>query len=98
MNRGQDDEVKFDPVSVNLALSKGFGIVTGDVFCATLSEVLVFEGVEVVGDETFDVGTDVRAVVFTVIRVLCSLFVLCVLCVAVSSTVSSGISLVTSSW
>ena len=98
MNRGQDDEVKFDPVSANLALSKGFGIVIGDVLCATFSEVLVFEGVEFVGDGTFDVGTDVidvvRAVVFTVVRVLCSLCMLCML----SVTVSSGISVVTSSW
>ncbi len=40
--------MKFDPVSDNFALSKGCGILIGDVFWATFSVVLVgSESVEV---------------------------------------------------
>lgn len=47
INCGQVVVVKFDPVSVNFAVSNGCGIVIGEVFCATFSVLVGSEFVEV---------------------------------------------------
>lgn len=69
MNWGHEVVVKFDPVSVNFAVSKGCGMVIGEVLCAT--ELVVFEELEFVGEPVTLGAETARAVVIVfVIRVL----------------------------